>query len=146
MLCRIAGIHHLKFAVADLQRSLQFYESVFGVKRLIPLDHHREGGELYAMIVDFPNLGAPLELRLDPVAASAQKGFDPVTLSVQSNHELYQWCTRLDELGVPHSPVLNGVVGQLLAIEDPDGRRLRLYSLETNGTGIKPSMDARWLG
>jgi catechol 2,3-dioxygenase-like lactoylglutathione lyase family enzyme len=145
-MCRIAGIHHLKFAVADLERSLQFYESVFDVKRLSALDHRRPGGELFAMIVDFPDLGAPLELRLDPAAACAQKGFDPVTFSVQSNDDLSRWCTRLDELEVPHSPVLNGFAGQLIVIEDPDGRRLRLYSLEPQGAGVKPSVDARWLG
>jgi catechol 2,3-dioxygenase-like lactoylglutathione lyase family enzyme len=143
---RIAGIHHLKFAVADLQKSLQFYESVFGVKRLTALDHFTERGDLFAMILEFPNLGTALELRLDPAAAVAQKGFDPITLSIRNNTELDQWCTRLDELQVEHSPILNGFVGRLLVIEDPDGRRLRLYSLETHGPGIRSSVDSRWLG
>ena len=30
----LEGVHHLKFAVSDLDRSLRFYEQVFGAQRL----------------------------------------------------------------------------------------------------------------
>jgi catechol 2,3-dioxygenase-like lactoylglutathione lyase family enzyme len=143
---QIVGIHHLKFAVADLEKSLKFYESVFGAKRIHSFDHVTERGELFAIIVEFPNLGTPLELRLDPTVAAAQRGFDPITLSIESNAALDSWCDHLDDLRVPHSSVLNGLLGRLLVIEDPDGRRLRLYSQEKHAQGIIRGRDARWLG
>jgi catechol 2,3-dioxygenase-like lactoylglutathione lyase family enzyme len=63
----LQGIHHLKLAVTDLQRSLRFYETLFGAKRIPRADHkHESDGSLYAFILDVPNLGTKLELRLHP--------------------------------------------------------------------------------
>ena len=142
----IIGIHHLKFAVSDLERSLKFYESLFGAKRVRSLDHVTEKGVLFAVILEVPNLGTPLELRHNPVAAAAQRGFDPITLSIENNAALDSWCRHLDELDFPHSPILNGLFGRLLVIEDPDQRQLRFYSLEKHAEAVKPSVHERWLG
>ena len=118
----IAGIHHLKFPVVDIERGVAFYERVFGAKRLKHLDHHTDEGAVFAVILEFPHLGTYLELRLDPRAAAAQKGFDPVTLAVNTLQELQTWHAHFSALGVRHSPVFTGLVGWLLAVEDPDGR------------------------
>jgi catechol 2,3-dioxygenase-like lactoylglutathione lyase family enzyme len=76
----LAGIHHVKLPVADLQRSLRFYEVVLGAERIPEADHHRESdGALYGLILRVPGLGALLELRLNPDAAARQRGFDPFT-------------------------------------------------------------------
>ena len=55
----LQGIHHLKLAVTDLDRSLHFYEASLGAKRIPQADHKRESdGSLYAYILDVPNLGS----------------------------------------------------------------------------------------
>jgi catechol 2,3-dioxygenase-like lactoylglutathione lyase family enzyme len=35
------GIHHIKFAVTDLDRSPRFYEGFLGAKRIAEADHRR---------------------------------------------------------------------------------------------------------
>jgi catechol 2,3-dioxygenase-like lactoylglutathione lyase family enzyme len=139
------NIHHLKFAVSDLDRSLEFYSRIFGATRLPRLDHVNAGGQLYAIIMDVPNLGTPLELRLSAEHAARQKGFDPITLSVEGRADLRKWVEHLDAERVLHSPILTAMVGWLVAFEDPDGRRIRFYTNERHGPEETPSTDARWL-
>ncbi len=142
----IEGIHHLKLPVADLGRSLCFYERVLAAERIVEADHHREDdGSLYAHILEVPGLGALLELRLDPEQAERQRGFDPVTLAVRDRIALEEWVGHLDAFGVPHSPVLTAIQAWLVVLADPDGHRLRLYSQETHGRELKPDEDDPWL-
>lgn len=142
----LQGIHHLKLAVTDLDRSLHFYETSLGAKRIPQADHKRESdGALYAYILDVPNLGSKLELRLNPVQAQKHRHFDPVTIAVKDRAALEQWQSYLDEQKIPHSPILKAIQAWLIVTEDPDGNRLRLYTLETHGHDIKPDEDDAWL-
>jgi catechol 2,3-dioxygenase-like lactoylglutathione lyase family enzyme len=141
----IQGIHHLKFPVADLDRALAFYAAVFGASRIAEYDHRDGDGKLYAYILSVPNLGTALELRLNGKLASLHRGFDPITLSVGACADLQLWARRLDALGLRHSGVLVGAVGWLLVFEDPDGRRLRLYTREVHGPEETISTSREWL-
>lgn len=129
----LAGIHHLKLPVTDLDASQTFYERVLGAERIAEADHRDTSGHLYAVICSVPGLGTLLELRLDAVAAVRQAGFDPVTLAVEDRTELDAWIRRLDVLGVPHSGRLVGIQAWLTVFDDPDHHRLRLYT--SSGTG-----------
>lgn len=139
------SIHHLKFAVSDLDRSLTFYSRILGARRLTELDHVTADGQLFALILEVPKLGAALQLRLSAEHAAKQKGFDPLTLAVEGRADLQKWVEYLDTEQVAHSPILTAYVGWLLAFEDPDGRRIRLYTHERHGPELTPSTDARWL-
>ncbi|MDB5875436.1 MAG: lactoylglutathione lyase-like lyase [Ramlibacter sp.] len=138
------GIHHLKFVVSDVDKSLAFYEAAFGVKRVVAMDHRRNG-VLFGVILGFPGLGTELELRLDPAAAKTQKGLDPITLTVDGVADLEKWKAHFQAKGLNHSPVLAGLVGWLLVVEDPDGRRVRLYTKQTHGPEVTPSWDSPWV-
>lgn len=141
----ITGIHHLKFAVTNLDVSDAFYTKVFNAKRLRHFDHRLPNGELFGIIMELQNLGTMIELRLNVEAARAHKGFDPVTLAVQSRSDLERWAEHLDRLGVDRSPIFTGMYGWLLAFEDLDGLHIRFYTLETHDWTEHPSRDARWL-
>jgi len=142
----IAGIHHLKFCVSDLERSLDFYSRTLGAQRIAQYDHRHANGELYAYIVAIEHLGTYLELRLAPEAAARGNGLDPITLSVRTRNDLVDWHDHLEANGIPHSPVLTGALGWLLAMEDPDGRRIRFYTIETHPMTTDVSSDPYWLG
>jgi catechol 2,3-dioxygenase-like lactoylglutathione lyase family enzyme len=141
----ILGIHHLKFPVSDLEQSCEFYRRVLGARRLKHLDHYNANKQLYAIILEVPNLGTHLELRLNAPQAMHHKGFDPVTLKVEGRADLHKWIDHLQIERVPHSPLLTAYVGWLVAFEDPDGRRIRLYTNERHGPELTPSTDAVWL-
>jgi catechol 2,3-dioxygenase-like lactoylglutathione lyase family enzyme len=142
----IAGIHHLKFNVSDLERSLDFYVTTLGARRIPEFDHRDPNGALYATILDVENLGTHLELRASPERAAREAGLDPVTLAVGTHQDLLDWHDFLKARGIPHSPVFTGAVGWLLVVEDPDGRRIRFYTLETHPWTTDVSSDSYWLG
>lgn len=77
--------------------------------------------------------GFALALREDAAVAHAMVGFDPIAILVQGRADVEAWADRLDELGVPHSPVTAGALGWLLSFDDPDGLQLKIYSDDAHG-------------
>ena len=142
----IEAIAHLKFPVADIQRSTQFYEHVFAAKRIAEHDHRTRTGDLFAVILDVPGAGTQLQLRIDPDAARAQRGWNPVAFSTKSVADLERLIAHLDEHHVSHSAVLTGIISWLVVLEDPDGRLLRVYTTEQHGPEVAISRDEHWLG
>lgn len=142
----LKGIHHLKIAVSNLDEALKFYEAALNAERIPQFDHKRvSDGALYAYILKVPGLGTALELRLHPERAAKHRGFDPVTISVESRAVLEEWERQLTERGVRHSPVITAIYAWIIVLEDPDGNRLRLYTLESHGPELKPEEDNEWL-
>ena len=141
----LRSIHHVKFAVSDLERSLNFYQQVLSAERNPAFDHKHEDGSVYAYILDVPNLGTRLELRLSPEEAEKQKGFDPLTIAVDDHSTLDAWGEYLDTLNIEHSPVITAIQAWLIVFDDPDGRRLRFYTLSKHGPELKPDEDSPWL-
>ena len=141
----LRGIHDLKFAVSDLDTSLRFYERALGAKHFPALDHMRDDGTRFAAVVEVPGLGTVLQLRLDPERAARQAMFDPLAIAVDDRVALERWDAALTEREVLHSPILDAVRGWLIVIQDPDGNRIRLYTLESHGPEIKPATDNPWL-
>ena len=141
----LRGIHDLKFAVSNLNESLRFYERALGAKHVPELDHIRDDGIRFAAVVDVPGLGTVLQLRLDPERAARQARFDPLAIGVDDRAALERCDAALTQLGVLHSPILDAVRGWLIVIQDPDGNRIRLYTLESHGPEVKPATNSPWL-
>ena len=142
----IKGLHHVKLAVADLTRSLAFYERFLGAERIPEADHHKQAtGELYGYILKVPELGTMLELRLNPNQAEKHRHFDQFTVAVEDRDALGAWASYLDQHCMRHSPMIPAIQAWLIVVEDPDGNRWRLYTLEKHGPEIKPDEDNVWL-
>ena len=142
----LQGIHHLKLPVSDLDASLIFYERAFGGRRIPEADHRRASdGSLYAYILTIPGLGTALELRLDPERAERHRLFDPVTIAVRDRATLAAWDEYLTSQGIVHSEVITAIQAWLIVVPDPDGHRLRLYTLETHGPELTPDEDNPWV-
>jgi quinol monooxygenase YgiN/catechol 2,3-dioxygenase-like lactoylglutathione lyase family enzyme len=140
------GIHHIKLPVTDLERSAQWYGEVLGARRLAELDHRRPDGTLFAVILDVPGISGNLELRLDPATSRALEGYDFLTMTIEDRPALDAWVTRLDSLGIHHSPPIIAMVGWLLVAPDPDGLRLRFYTRQPHGLGESAiEYDSPWL-
>lgn len=129
----LAGLHHLKYAVSDLELSLRWWEVAFGAKRQEQWDHVMPDGQLFAYLLVVPGLPCPVELRLAPGSAAALGAFDPVTMGVDTEAELNAWADHLDAVGIRHSGVLRGISGWVLVTRTPDGTSVRLYSHELHG-------------
>lgn len=142
----LRGIHHVKIAVSDLERSVRFYADVLGARRITDADHVDDTGLLYACILDVPGLGSLLELRLAPDRAWRARGFDPLTLAVDDRTALADWRAHLDTLGVEHSGEIVALRAWLTVFADPDDTRLRLYTLEEHGPEVVPDVTNPWLG
>jgi catechol 2,3-dioxygenase-like lactoylglutathione lyase family enzyme len=100
----LRGIHDHKFAVSDIDESLRFYQRALGAKHLPELDHIRDDGTRFAVVVEVPGLGTVLQLRLDPERAARQAMFDPLAIAVDDWAALERWDAALTERGVVHPP------------------------------------------
>ncbi|HEX3791674.1 MAG TPA: VOC family protein [Pseudonocardiaceae bacterium] len=144
----LSGVHHLKFPVRDLRLSATWYERVLGARRRPEFDHRDPSGRLFAVILSVPGVDVPVELRLAPKAAANTAGYDPITFAVADRVALDEWVRHLDEVGVEHSPVLRGFVGQLLVFPDPDGLVLRLYTAAAGVAELDEAdadLDSPWI-
>lgn len=128
-----SSIAHVRLTVTDIERSRQFYESVFGWPVLIELPDNADatvrdrlsflfGGVIY-------DLGGAL-IGLRPVAADRfdedRTGLDHLAFRVADVAELNDAARHLDDLGVTHEPVKDIGPSYILEFRDPDNIALEL--------------------
>jgi catechol 2,3-dioxygenase-like lactoylglutathione lyase family enzyme len=127
---QLTGIHHVRLAVTDLDRSRRFWEELFGYEwefdfpgadgpAATALRHHRGG----------PNL----VLWLD--TAPRNRGqFVSFGIGLPSRAAIEALAAELDSRGIPHGGVQGAFVDvKLPFVEDPDGNLVSFY--------VKPSAD-----
>jgi glyoxylase I family protein len=127
------SIAHVRLTVSDIERSRQFYESVFGWPVLIEVPETADaatrdqlaflfGGVIYDMG------GALIALR--PVATDRfhedRCGLDHIAFRAVSKTELDSAATHLDDLGIDHEPVKDIGPSYILEFRDPDNIALEL--------------------
>ncbi|OBH50462.1 VOC family protein [Mycobacterium sp. E2479] len=128
-----SSIAHVRLTVTDIERSRQFYESVFGWPVLLEVpDNASEAARnqlsfLYGGVIY--DLGGTL-LGLRPVAADRfdedRVGLDHIAFRLGSKDELDSAAAHLDELGVVHEPVKDIGPSYILEFRDPDNIALEL--------------------
>jgi catechol 2,3-dioxygenase-like lactoylglutathione lyase family enzyme len=128
----LAGIHHVKIPVTDLDRAVDWYGRVFGF--VTTMAFPGADGRVLGVAGEMPGLGdTQVTFRVNQAAAQGCRGFDPVSYAVAGRADVEAWATYLDALGVNHSPVIEASVGWLLVFNDPDGLELHLYSRAGHG-------------
>jgi catechol 2,3-dioxygenase-like lactoylglutathione lyase family enzyme len=124
----LAGIHHVKLPVSDLQRSMDWYESRLGYQLV---QEFREEGELAGVGMSHPNGGPHLALRLNPELAAQVAGFDYFSIGVPDEATIRSLAERLTALGDEHAGVQFATRGWILPMtHDPDGHEVRFYTVE----------------
>ncbi|MFI5912003.1 VOC family protein [Dactylosporangium sp. NPDC051541] len=123
----LAGFHHAKVPVSDVERSRDWYQRVLGFEVEIQFI---EEGVLMGVGLAHPAGGPGLALRHDPARAQALSGFDLAAITVPTRAEVTEWRTHLDMLGEPHGGIVTGHKGGsvLVGLRDPDGIEIRLYA------------------
>ena len=131
----VEGFAHVRITVTDIDRSKQFYDSVFGWDVAFELpdgadEKTREqlgflfGGVIYAF-------GGGL-FGLRPVASESDElsedrvGLDHVSFAVASINALRDAAATLDSLGVEHEQIKDLGRMAILEFRDPDGVALEL--------------------
>ena len=122
----LAGIHHLKLPVADLDRSMAWYRTRLGYELAAEFI---EGGVRMGVALRHPGGGPPLALRLDPDRAAASAGFDYFAIGVPDKPAIEALAERLSALGEEHAGVHGASLGWILPYtHDPDGHEVRFYT------------------
>lgn len=127
------SIAHVRLTVTDIERSRQFYESVFDWPVLIEPPANadeatrRRLGFLFGGVI-YDMGGALLGLR--PVADDRfdenRCGLDHIAFRVGSKNELDTAAEHLDEIGIAHEPVKDIGPSYILEFRDPDNIALEL--------------------
>jgi glyoxylase I family protein len=127
------SIAHIRLTVSDIDRSRQFYESVFGWPVLVDLPEQADaatremlsflfGGVIY-------DLGSAL-IGLRPVATDRfdedRAGLDHLAFRVGSRDELDSAADHLDFLDIAHEPIKDIGPAYILEFRDPDNIALEL--------------------
>jgi glyoxylase I family protein len=121
-------ITHVALTVTDLNRSVPWYEELFGSKPVLdedtgPFRHvvWVVGGTLVGLH-QFP----------DPTKAGAfderRVGLDHLAFACATRAELLEWEGRLNKLGVANGGVVDASYGSGLSFRDPDNIALEFFA------------------
>jgi glyoxylase I family protein len=127
------SVAHVRLTVTDIERSRQFYESVFDWPVLIEVPENADEATksalsfLYGGVVY--DLGGTL-IGLRPVATDRfdedRAGLDHIAFRMSSKDELETAATHLDDLGIQHEPIKDIGPSYILEFRDPDNIALEL--------------------
>jgi glyoxylase I family protein len=127
------SIAHVRLTVTDIERSRQFYESVFDWPVLleVPVNADEATRNQFAFLYGgvIYDLGGTL-LGLRPVASDRfhedRCGLDHIAFRLASLDELDTAAAHLDEVGVEHEPIKDIGPSYILEFRDPDNIALEL--------------------
>ncbi|MGV0636069.1 VOC family protein [Mycolicibacillus trivialis] len=128
-----SSIAHVRLTVTDIERSRQFYESVFGWPVFIemPADADAATRERLAFLFGgvIYDLGGAL-LGLRPVGNDTfdedRTGLDHLSFRLDNRGELDSAAELLETLGVVHEPIKDIGPSYILQFRDPDNIALEL--------------------
>jgi glyoxylase I family protein len=127
------SVAHVRLTVTDIERSRQFYESVFDWPVLFEVPDNADeatksalsflyGGVIY-------DLGGTL-IGLRPVATDRfdedRAGLDHIAFRMGSRAELDAAAAHLDDVGIQHQPIKDIGPAYILEFRDPDNIALEL--------------------
>ncbi len=131
-------LHHLALTVTDLDVSVRWYESVFGVTFLMDAPHQggvgrvlaNENRELMIVLHRHDTNGGEL-------FGETSTGLDHAAFVVPTRADLETWQNHLEVLGVTmadtadkpltQSPICDEAYGSVIVFRDPDNIQLELF-------------------
>lgn len=123
----VERLHHVRLPVTDVMVSRDWYAEVFGFEPILDIE---EEDRVTGVALEHPS-GLMLGVHLAPERARALQGFTVFGLAVA---DLGAWLTYLDASGIEHGGIVDGHLGECIALRDPDGIVVELH------TPIQPSV------
>jgi catechol 2,3-dioxygenase-like lactoylglutathione lyase family enzyme len=132
-------LHHLAITVTDLDRSVEWYEQVFGIRHR--MDEPHEGGVGRLLADDTMDLIIVLHHHDSNTGGSFAEivtGLDHAGFVVPSRDDLVAWQAHLDAAGVTRADVADRPLtqsaitdrpyGSVLVFRDPDNIQLEFFA------------------
>lgn len=121
-------VHHLTLTVNDVQKSADWYTSLFG--QAVPIA--REGSGWKRIRLAWPS-GLIIGFTQFDDALPNQKfshltvGLDHIGITCESESEVLAWVTKLDQLGFLHGPFEDVSYGWAVTARDPDNIPIEFF-------------------
>ena len=144
---RIAGIHHVTIICGDVQRSVDFYRNLLGMRLVKQTVNEDDRGARHLFFGDEEGRPGTMvtcleypELEEGSVGRGSTHHF---ALTVESEEELAGWHGYLRSRGIPCTDVMDRKYFKSLYLRDPDGH---IVELATAGPGLTADEPLEELG
>ena len=123
------AITHVALTVSDLERSVPWYQALFGSEPVIdedtgPFRHvvWMLGGQTLVGLHQFTRPSS------NETFTELRPGLDHLAFACANRSELEQWAARLGELGVKNGGIVDAPYGSGLSFRDPDNIALEFFA------------------
>jgi glyoxylase I family protein len=123
------ALAHVAVTVSDLDRSIAWYDALFGTKAVLDEDTGPFRHVVYAVgagnligLHQFPDL-----LTTEPFE-ERRPGLDHIAFACASRADLETWAARLDELGIVNAGIKDASYGSGVSFRDPDNIALEFFA------------------
>jgi catechol 2,3-dioxygenase-like lactoylglutathione lyase family enzyme len=144
---RIAGIHHVTVICGDVERSVDFYRNLLGMRLVKQTVNEDDRGARHLFFGDEEGRPGTIvtcleypELDEGTVGRGSTHHF---ALAVESEEELAGWHGYLRSRGIPCTDVMDRKYFKSLYLRDPDGN---IVELATAGPGLTADEPLEELG
>ena len=144
---RIAGLHHITLICRDVERTLDFYRNLLGMRLVKQTVNEDDRGARHLFFGDEEGRPGTLvtcleypELDEGTVGRGSTHHF---ALTVDSEEELVGWRDYLRSRGIPCTDVMDRTYFKSLYLRDPDGH---IVELATAGPGLTADEPLEELG
>jgi catechol 2,3-dioxygenase-like lactoylglutathione lyase family enzyme len=134
---RIAGLHHVTVICSDVERSVDFYRNLLGMRLVKQTVNEDDRGARHLFFGDEEGRPGTIvtcleypELEEGSVGRGSTHHF---ALTVESEEELAGWHGYLRSRGIPCTDVMDRTYFKSLYLRDPDGH---ILELATAGPGL----------
>jgi glyoxylase I family protein len=134
---RIAGLHHVTVICSDVERSVDFYRNLLGMRLVKQTVNEDDRGARHLFFGDEEGRPGTMvscleypELDEGTVGRGSTHHF---ALTVESEEELAGWHSYLRSRGIPCTDVMDRTYFKSLYLRDPDGH---IVELATAGPGL----------
>lgn len=126
----LTGISHTVLTVANLDRSIPWYERVLSATSIFRGRSEPDGFEVAylseptsGLLLGLVQHDAPQAEEFSPRSV----GLDHLAFAVEDRSQLSEWANHLDASGVHHGGLEDQPFGTGLTVADPDGIALEFY-------------------